>query len=224
LRAVLDWAKAAGHRSGDNPVDSVDKGLPKQVDQAEHLAALPYVDVPAFITDLNASTAGSSAKLAFEFLILTASRTSEVTGAQWLEIDSEAKAWTIPAVRMKAQRMHRVPLSARCLEILEAARDLGGDPYIFPGRTNTAPMSYMVFLMHLRRQKYTVTAHGFRSAFRDWAAECTRFPREVCEGALAHSNKDKVEAAYLRSDLFEQRRALMGQWAIFVCGESLPKE
>jgi integrase len=218
ISTVLDWAKAAGHRAGDNPVESVNRGLPKQTDRVDHHAALPYAAVPSFVETLRASAAGESAKLAFEFLILTAMRTGEVIGAVWSEIDVEAKTWTIPAGRMKAKREHRVPLSDRCLQILEAAAELGGNPYVFPGRDVDVPLSNMVFLMHLRRMERTdITPHGFRSAFRDWTAEQTSFSREVCEAALAHANKDRVEAAYLRSDLFEQRRALMGQWATFAC-------
>jgi integrase len=217
ISTVLDWAKAAGHRAGDNPVDAALEGLPKQTDRVEHHDALPFADVPDFLPKLHASGAEDVTKLAFEFLILTAARTGEVIGATWSEIDTKAKTWTIPKARMKAKREHRVPLSARCIEILEAAAELGGNPYVFPGRDADVPLSNMVFLMTLRRMGYDVTAHGFRSAFRDWAAERTTFPREVCELALAHVNKDQVEAAYLRSDLFEQRRALMGQWATFAC-------
>ena len=224
IGTVLDWAKAAGHRSGDNPVQGIAKGLPKQTERRGHFAALPYADVPAFVTALRASGAGDIAQLAFEFLILNASRTGEVLGAKWSEIDTAKALWTIPAERMKSKLEHRVPLSRRSLEILKAASaahpNANSNPnagFIFAGRKPSEPLSNMVLLMTLRRMGYDVTAHGFRSAFRDWAAERTNFPREVCEGALAHSNNNKVEAAYLRSDLFEQRRALMGQWAQYVC-------
>jgi integrase len=217
IGTVLDWAKAAGHRAGDNPVQGIAKGLPKHTERPGHFAALPYADVPAFVTALHASGAGDVAQLAFEFLILNASRTGEVLGAKWSEIDTAKALWTIPADRMKTKLEHRVPLSKRSLAILAAARKVSGADYIFPGRDVATPLSNMAFLMALRRMGYDVTSHGFRSAFRDWAAERTNFPREVCEAALAHSNKDKVEAAYLRSDLFEQRRALMGQWAEYVC-------
>jgi len=213
MRTVLDWAKAAGHRDGDNPVEGVGDGLPKQKNRAEHHAALPYAELYPFLTALHESAAYDTTKLALEFLILTATRTGEVIGAQWSEIDTKAKTWTIPAERMKTQREHRVPLSDRCMAILKQARKLSGKTYVFPGADNDTPLSNMAFLMALRRMGHDVTAHGFRSAFRDWAAERTTFPREVCEAALAHSNPDKVEAAYLRSDLFEQRRALMDKWA-----------
>jgi integrase len=214
---VLDWAKAAGHRTGDNPVESVAKGLPKQGDRKEHHAALPYPQVPDFIERLRASQTGEISRLAFEFLILTASRTSEVLAAEWSEIDGARALWTVPADRMKARRVHRVPLSGRCIEILARAKLLGaGSPYLFPGRSVQKPMSNMVFLMLLRRMEVPITTHGFRSSFRDWAAEATSLPREVAEMALAHTIESKVEAAYRRGDLLEKRREMMEQWAQFV--------
>jgi integrase len=183
-----------------------------------HHPALPYAQVPAFLQEVRTCDAGEVTQLAFEFLILTAARTSEVIGARWTEIDEEARTWTIPAVRIKAGREHRVPLSARCLEILKRARDMAGEsPFVFVGRSTKAPLSNMAFLMLLRRLKRDdITAHGFRSSFRDWAAEKTTFPRSVCESALAHVVKDKTEAAYFRSDLFDLRRQLMDTWAEFV--------
>jgi integrase len=154
---------------------------------------------------------------AFEFLILTATRTSEVLQAKWPEIDTEQAVWVIPAERMKAGRDHRVPLAGRCLEILARAQELAaGSDYVFPGRSARKPMSNMVFLMTLRRMNLKVTAHGFRSAFRDWAAERTNFPREVCEMSLAHTIKDKTEAAYRRGDLLDRRRLLMNAWGSYV--------
>jgi len=132
-------------------------------------------------------------------LILTAARTSEVLGARWDEIDAPSKAWTISAARTKAGCAHRVPLSARALEILARAKEFScGAELVFPGRIDGQPMSHMVFLMALRRMGLAVTAHGFRSSFRDWAAERTSFPREICEAALAYVVKDKTEAAYGR--------------------------
>lgn len=217
IKVVFDWAKASGFRTGDNPVDGITKVLPKVRQASEHHPALPYAQVPAFLESLRSTEAGEPTRLAFEFLILTATRTGEVVGARWDEIDVDAKTWTIPGARIKAGREHRIPLSPRCLELLERARAIAdGGPFVFPGRSPKASMSNMVFLMLLRRMKRSgITAHGFRSAFRDWAAERTRFPRSVCEAALAHVVKDRTEAAYFRSDLFEQRRELMDTWAKF---------
>ncbi len=223
IGTVLDWAKAAGFRDGENPVAGVAKGLPKQGEKDTHHAAMPYADVPAFIAKLRSSTEqGEIARLAFEFLILTAARTGEVLGAEWSEVDDAEGLWTIPAKRMKAGREHRVPLPPRAIEILARAKVLGsGSAYLFPGQSGTKPLSNMVFLMSLRRMKLEITAHGFRSAFRDWAAEQTNFPNEVAEGALAHTVKNKVEAAYRRGDLLAKRREMMEAWAAFL-GTSLP--
>ena len=221
LGAVLDWAKAAGFRSGDNPVEGVLRGLPRQVDRPEHHPALPYAEVPTFLTGLRRSGMDEATRLAFEFLILTATRTNEVLCAKWVEIDLECRMWTIPAVRMKAARAHRVPLSPRCVEILKRASGLFSDSaYVFAGRSANKPLSNMVFLMALRRMNLPVTAHGFRSAFRDWASERTNFAREVCEMALAHTIKSKSEAAYRRGDLLEKRRELMDIWAGFATGRT----
>jgi integrase len=177
--------------------------------------------VPPFIEALREADAGKPTKLAFEFLILTAARTSEVIGAKWDEIDREAKTWTIPASRIKAAREHRVPLSPRCIELLETAESIkDGGAFVFPGRSPEKPLSNMAFLMLLRRLDRTdITAHGFRSAFRDWAAERTTFARAVCEAALAHVIEDKTEAAYFRSDLFQRRRTLMETWSKFATTE-----
>ena len=217
IGTVLDWAKAAGFRTGDNPVDGVSKGLPRQANGDDHHAALGFADVPDFIIKLRASDVTETTRLAFEFLILTATRTSEVLGATWDEIDIGSKTWTIPADRMKAKRLYKVPLADRALEILHRCKILAGDAeYIFPGRSAKKPLSNMVFLMALRRMGIESTAHGFRSAFRDWASERTNFPREVCEQALAHTIKDKTEAAYRRGDLLDKRRELMAAWSSFL--------
>lgn len=215
IHAVLAWAKAKGYRTGDDPTQGIERVLPRVRQAAVHHKALPYAAAPAFILTLQEdTTAGASAKLAFEFLILTAARTNEVIGARWNEIDHDARTWTIPAGRIKAHREHRVPLSPRCMELLEQAGKLGGDPFIFPGRTPKVPASNMVFLMLLRRLGVTdLTVHGFRSTFRDWCAEKTNAPRHVVEQALAHVVENKVEAAYLRTDVFERRRRLMNSWA-----------
>ena len=152
IGAVLDWAKAAGFREGENPVAGVTKGLPRQPDRKAHHAALPYAEVPGFLAALHEVDIGLSARLAFEFVVLTAARTSEVLAARWDEIDLDGETWTIPPERTKTARQHRVPLSRRCLEILADARELSGDsPYVFPGRSVGKPLSNMVFLMTLRR-------------------------------------------------------------------------
>lgn len=218
IKVVLAWAKASGFRSGDNPVDGLGTVLPKQDLEKKHHAALPYQRVPEFVAAVRGSDASESARLAFEFLILTATRTSEVLRATWGEFDLKGKTWTIPADRMKAKREHRVPLAPRAVEILEQAKGLGDGAqgsFVFPGREK-APLSNMVFLMTLRRmQRQDITAHGFRSSFRDWASERTNTPSAVCEAALAHTVRDKTEAAYNRTDLFERRRKLMNSWAAF---------
>lgn len=139
--------------------------------------------------------------------------------ARWSEVDLERAVWIVPASRMKAGKEHRVPLSPRCVEILHRVSKLStGGSFVFPGRSAESPLSNMVFLMALRRMGLDITAHGFRSAFRDWAAERTNFPREVCEMALAHALKDKVEAAYRRCDVFEKRRDLLDTWAAYATG------
>lgn len=149
-----------------------------------------------------------------EFLILTAARTNEVLGASWNEVNIEDATWVIPAERMKSRREHRIPLSKRALEILRLARSMStGSHLVFPGKNYSKPLSDMVFTMALRRMSVDATAHGFRSTFRDWAAEETNFPAAVCEMALAHTVKNKAEAAYLRTDLFVKRRELMENWS-----------
>ncbi len=216
IGVVLDWAKAAGFREGENPVTGIAKGLPRQPDRKAHHAALPYADVPGFFGTLRDADVGSPVRLAFEFLVLTGARTSEVLAARWSEVDLERETWTIPPERTKTARQHRVPLSRRCLKILADARRQSGEiPHVFPGRSSGKPLSNTVFLMTLRRMGLNFTAHGFRSSFRDWASERTSFPREVCELALGHSVKDKTEAAYRRGDLLDKRRDLMEQWAAF---------
>ncbi len=218
IGTVLDWAAAKGFREGENPVRSVTKGLPKQKDQAEHFAALPYAEVPAFLARLRDSKKTSPmVKLLFEFVVLTAVRSGEARGARWNEFDLDAKLWTIPAERMKAGKPHVVPLAPRALAVLEEVAKLrtSDDPaaLLFPGERSGKPLSDMTLTMLLRRMEVQATAHGFRSSFRDWCAEATNFPREVAEAALAHALESKVEAAYRRSDLLEKRRKLMEAWA-----------
>jgi integrase len=196
--------------------DSIEKELQKQPNRTSRHVALPYSEVNAFISDPRKASAHESTRLAFEFLILTATRTDEVILAKWLEIDFEEKVWTIPANRMKAGKKHRIPLSARCIEILARAQHLyAGGLFLFPGRFEKKPLSTTGFLMMIRRMGKHFTADGFRSSFRDWAAEQTNFSREVCEMALAHKVSDKTGAAYLSGDLFDERRALMDTWAAF---------
>jgi integrase len=215
MTRVFQYAKAKGWRSGDNPVEGITRVLPKHNGKEEHFAALPYVQVPEFILALQAANINLAVKLGLEFLILNAARTSEVMLATWQEIDLEAKTWIVPAAHMKMKIEHRVPLSGRCIEILQAAKELNGD-YIFPGRTAGKPLSNMAFLMALRRmERGDITAHGFRSSFRNWAEEKTVTQRSVVEAALAHAVENKVEAAYLRTDLFQKRRRLMDSWAAY---------
>jgi integrase len=215
IRTVMDWCKASGYRL-DNPAEGITKALPKHKTHKEHFAALPYAEVPEFLVSLReANRLALAIKLAFEFMILTASRTSEALLATWNEFDFAGRVWTVPAERMKAKREHRVPLAPRCLEILETARELTGE-YVFPGRRHGHPLSNMTFEMALRRMgREDITPHGFRSSFRDWAEERTKIQRSVIEASLAHVVADKVEAAYLRTTLFEKRRDLMNVWASF---------
>jgi integrase len=226
LKTVFDYAKAKGWRSGDNPVEGITRVLPKHGGKVkDHFSALPYVQVPEFIQSLRSANNAMSIRLGFEFLILTASRTSEVILAKWPEIDLDAETWIVPAERMKMKREHRVPLSARCIEILQAAKEAGrGSEYIFPGRSANRPLSNMALLKCLERMgRADTTAHGFRSSFRDWAEEKTNTQRSVVEAALAHQVESKVEAAYLRSDLFEKRRRLMDAWAAFALAKPAEK-
>ena len=215
LRVIFDWCKANGYCSGDNPTQGMTKVLPKHRTSKAHHAALPYPEVPAFLHALRESDASEPMKLGFELTVLCATRTSETLRATWTEVDLAAKTWTIPGDRMKGGVDHRIPLSPRCVEILTRAQTLlSGSQFVFPGRFAAKPLSSTAFFTVLRRmQRGDVTTHGFRSSFRDWAAEQTNFPRAVCEAALAHTLRDKTEAAYHRTDLFERRRDLMAAWS-----------
>ena len=217
LEKVLDAARVRGLRTGENPArwkGHLDHLLPKHGRATRsHHAAMPWAEVPDFLRVLEARE--GTATLAFQFLILTACRTGEVLGARWPEFDLEKATWIIPAERMKARREHRVPLSKAALKVIKQAQGKHGE-YVFPGPSDAGPLSNMALLMLLRRLKRVgVTAHGMRSAFRDWSAECTNFPSEVCEMALAHVVENATEAAYRRGDLFEKRRLLMDEWSIF---------
>jgi integrase len=223
MQTIFNFARARGW-APINPVDGIESALPKHSDKQQHFASLPYAQVPDFLQSLRSSSIADSVKLAFEFLILTVTRTGEVIYARWNEIDIGTETWAIPAERMKAKVEHRVPLCTRCREILRSAREL--DPtseYVFPGRKHGKPLSNMAFLMALRRmEKGDITAHGFRSSFRDWAEEKTQAQRRVVEAALAHTVENKVEAAYLRTDLFEKRRRLMSNWETYTL--TIPKQ
>ena len=215
IETVLDAAKARGYREGENPArwrGHISQILPARSRLTRgHHKAMPYDAVPAFMGQLREREA--MAALALEFVILTATRTSETLEATWAEVDLEKALWTIPAARMKAGREHRVPLSPRAVAILEELVPLK-KAVLFPTEKG-GKLSAMAMSMLLRRMKQDFTVHGFRSAFRDWAAECTGYAHEVCEMALAHTIGNKAEAAYRRGDMFEKRRRLMADWATY---------
>lgn len=218
MELVLDWAAARGLRDGLNPArwrGHLDKLLakPSKVNQREHHAALPVGAVGAFMRQLRA--AEGTGALALEFVILTAARSGEVRGATWAEIDLDAKTWTVPAARMKAGKEHRVPLSADALALLQSLPRLAGTELLFPAPRGGL-LSDMTLTAVLRRLEVPAVPHGFRSTFRDWAAERTNYPRDAAEMALAHTIGDKVEAAYRRGDLFDKRVRMMDDWAKFL--------
>jgi integrase len=216
IEQILDAARAAGHRSGENPARW--KGhLAQLLSRRQkltrgHHTAMPHQDVPAFIAALQAEQ--SVAARALEFTVITAARSGEALGARWSEFDLDQKVWTVPGKRMKGGRDHRVPLADRALEILEAKKH-GSEEYVFPGARPRKSLSNMAMAMLLRRMKIDATVHGFRSSFRDWAGDQTSFPREIAEAALAHAIGDETEAAYRRSDALAKRRKLMDAWARF---------
>lgn len=224
IEAVLDWARARKYRQGENPAKwrgHLDMLLPKpsNVRAVAHHAALPYGELPDFMTALRAQE-GVAAR-ALEYTIITAARTGETLGAKWDEIDMADKVWMLSSERMKGRKEHRVPLSTNALSILDEMRRgrIANQEFVFLGGKRGKPLSNMAMTMTLRRMSRTdLTVHGFRSAFRDWAAERTNFPREVVEMALAHAVGDKVEAAYRRGDLFDKRRRLMDEWTRFCNG------
>lgn len=226
IEVILDWATVRGYRTGENPArwkGHLDQLLPARakVQKAGHHAALAYDDIGAFMVALRGQ--GSVSARALEFAILTATRTSEVLGATWSEVDLDKGLWIIPPERMKADREHRVPLSIAALAVLGAMKAIQHNDFIFPGQKHKSGLSNMALLMVLRRMKRDdLTAHGFRSTFRDWCAEQTAYPAEVAEMALAHAVGSKVEAAYRRGDLFDKRVRLMADWAAF-CGTSTKK-
>jgi integrase len=219
IEAILDWARVQKLREGENPArwrGHLDHLLPtpSKVRRVKHHAALAYAELPDFIAELRAQ--GGVAARALEFTILTAARTGETIGAVWDEVNTSEKVWTIPAGRMKAGKDHRVPLSSRALAILRDPHDLRTSDFVFPGGKTGKSFSNMAMTEVLRRMgRDDITVHGFRSTFRDWAAERTNFPNEVVEMALAHAVGNMVEAAYRRGDLFDKRRRLMAEWATY---------
>jgi integrase len=221
IEAVLDWATVRGYRKGENPArwrGHLDKLLPARakIQKVVHHPALPYSEIADFMVSLR-NQEGIAAR-ALEFLILTAARTGEIIGAGWDEVDLDERVWVIPEARMKAGREHRVPLSGPALAIVKQMNEIRESDFVFPGGKKGRPLSNMAMLALLKRiGRNDLTTHGFRSTFRDWAAERTTFSREVIEMALAHTIENKVEAAYRRGDLFRKRRQLMEAWARY-CG------
>ncbi|MFY9810295.1 tyrosine-type recombinase/integrase [Aquabacterium sp.] len=222
IESVLDWATVRGYRSADNPArwkGHLDHLLPaaSKVRKVEHRRALSFSEMPAFMKELR-SQAGMAAK-ALEFAILTAARSGEVRGATWAEIDLDAKLWTVPADRMKANKEHRVPLSETAVFLLKSLPKLEGNQMVFFAPRG-GQLSDMALTQVVRRMQVDAVPHGFRSTFRDWAGEATNHPRELAEHALAHTLDNKVEAAYRRGDALERRRKMMNDWTKFCEGET----
>jgi integrase len=221
IELILNWAKVHGYRDGENPArwkGHLDNALPKpaKIAKVTHLAAMPYDELPAFMARLREQSTRAAAAL--EWTILSVARTDETLGAPWSEIDVDRKVWTIPAARMKVPSDHRVPLTDRMLEIFEKLPS--GTEFVFSGQNPDKKLPHEAMLKALKAIRALTTVHGFRSTFRDWAAEQTAYPNDVVEMALAHKVAGKTEAAYLRSDMFEKRRALMDDWAKFCGGRS----
>lgn len=223
IATVFDWAKGSGHYPNENPVNGLKRALPVVKSADNHMAAMPWQEVPMFVAELSGRE-GVSAR-ALEFIILTAVRSGEARGARWQEIDLERAVWTIPGERMKRGIPHRIPLSGEALHVLMQVRGLDENlvfPSVKPSASGTAKeQSVMVFKsLYKRMKREGFTTHGFRSAFRDWCSESAHVEREVAEAALAHATGNAVERAYARSDLFERRRKLMDLWGRFASGQS----
>jgi integrase len=234
IEAVLDWAKVSGYRDGDNPAawrGNLEALLPRpqKVRRVEHWPALPFARVPEFMNALR-QREGLGAR-ALEFIILTVARSREIRYATWREVDRDAALWTIPGERMKTGKPHSIPLSPPAIALLEAIPRTGDDEFVFPGARDVpisdATITATIKRMHADEQRQgrggwidpnsgrRITAHGFRSAFKDWSRACTQYPDEASELALAHVNDDKTRAAYARDELLEMRRGLMGEWATY---------
>jgi integrase len=228
IEAVLDFAKAKGWRQGENVArwaGHLKNLLParSRKKRIQHHPSMPYAQTPAFLKKLR-EREGTTARC-LEFTILTASRTSEATAAKRAEFDLDAKVWTVPAGRIKGEREHRVPLSDRSVEILRALwKEHPRSDWAFPGNKGKHLSNNAMLVLLDRMGHGDVTVHGFRSSFRDWSGEQTNYPREICELALAHVNSDETEAAYLRTDFFEKRRQLMGDWAKYLGPTRLPRK
>ena len=218
METVFDWCVGHGHRQ-DNPAGRhILKILPSTKRMKKHHTALPYADVPAALRKVGLSTCYPLTKLAFRLLVLTATRSGEVRNADWSEIDWECATWVIPAERMKAGKEHRIPLSDQAMAVLQDARGFSGaEGLVFPAPRSGKALSDMALTQLMRRLEIPSTVHGFRSSFRDWAAEQSGASWSVCETALAHTIGSSTEQAYMRSDLFDKRRELMQQWSGFCC-------
>ena len=223
IELILDWAKIHGYRDGENPArwkGHLKNALPapSKIARLVHLPAMPYDEAPDFMGELRAQPGIAAAAL--EWTILAAARTNDTLGATWSEIDMAKRVWTIPAARMKAAVEHRVPLTDRLLEILEnQSRD---SKFVFSGKNPNKKLPQEAMLKVLKAIRPGITVHGFRSTFRDWAAERTSYPNHVVEMALAHAIGNKVEASYRRGDLFEKRQRLMADWAAY-CAKPVGK-
>jgi integrase len=231
VRRILDWATIRGYRNvmvGNisiplpNPCVGIRSGLGTQPAEGNH-AAIPYPDLPEFIKTFRSSNAGSAVKLAMEFTILTAARTSEVLNARWDEFDLKGRMWSVPAGRMKMDREHKVPLSDRCLEILNAAKELDDKDIVFASSKPGTSLSNTAMLMALRRMgRGDLTVHGFRATFKTWAEEKTKFDTLVIESSMAHAVKG-IERHYLRTTFFDERKKLMSAWAAYTTGTPTSK-
>jgi integrase len=223
IKTILDWSKSKDFREGDNPAEWAGRvkhrmgKLEPKSERVEHMAALPYSEIPAFMAKLRATDDSLHRARALEFTILTAARSGEVFWATWDEINFDKKLWTIPKERMKKRKEHVVPLSDRAFQIIKDQYEIRSSKLVFPGVRDERPMSNTQMLFMLQQLGEAVTVHGFRSTFRDWAGNCTNTPREICEEALAHQVGNQVERAYRREDALKKRADLMDAWANY-CG------